>query len=70
MLEHKKVLCQCATLAGRNPDIYNALKQICIKWSNGSYNTLNEAYEYLKENKADEVEDFINMLAYMVRVSN
>jgi len=67
--KNKEILCKVADLAGENPDIYNAIKQICIEWSDKKYGTLLETYEYLKIKNVNEANKFISSLAYMV-VSN
>lgn len=68
--KNKDILCKIANLAGENPDIYNAAKQICLEWSDKKYVTLLETYDYLKTKKPNEVDLFISGPAYMVRVRN
>lgn len=68
--QHEEILYKASNLAGTNPDIYNAIKQICIGWSDGNFDTLFETYEYLEAKKNNELKEFMSMLAYMVRVSN
>lgn len=67
--EHKKIISDVVTLAGKSPDIYNSIEQICLGWSGKKYYTLIETYEYLESHKSNELDSFISMLSCMVRVS-
>lgn len=67
--EHQKIISDVATLAGKNLAIYGSIKEICLGWSDGKYDTLIETYEYLESQKSNEINLFMEMLSYIVRVS-
>lgn len=69
-LKDKEILCQVSNLAGKNEDIYNAVKQICIEWSDKSSDNLLDTYEYLQMHKPDKLEMFMSLLRCMVSFSD
>lgn len=62
-----ETLAATARLAGRSADIAAAIERICMAWSNGTSRTLRATYDCVEEHDAAELDDFMSVLAAMVR---
>lgn len=68
-LEHFEILGDIINISYEGKEKKDAIKYICIEWSDNLYDTLDETYQYLLDNKPEDVEYFIKDLECIIKIN-
>lgn len=69
--EINRILSKAIQLAGKHPDIFNAIRRGCKEQSDGKAEGIIETYEYLNSlDDKSRLHRFLSWLSYLIKVSS